>query len=511
VTAIEPIVHGREATKDLDLDCDVVVVGSGAAGAVVATELALAGQKVVILEEGPHVPGEEYGRMRPSESIRHVWRDGAMTFAIGVGDSPTVNVTMGRVLGGSSMVTGGVCFRTPEPVLDEWTRAHQIPDVKPADMEPCFEAVERAIHVEEVPVAMRSRSTHLFAEGARRVGFEMKPMKRNTKDCHGCGRCNFGCPEGAKLSVDLSYIPRARAAGARVVTDCLVSRVLTKGGRAVGVEGRLLDGPRAKAHRKIRVRARRVAIACGAYHSPMLLQSSGVGRASGQVGKNMTLHPSFRVMARFDELVHGWSGALQSAWSDHLEKDKITLTGLFIPPAVVAATLPGIGPAQAKNARAVPRIALFGGLIHDDGAGTVRRGLGREPLATYRMSKSDRAAIPVLMRRMAEIFFAAGAREVYLPILGNAPITPDSLRTLDLDHVPAVRIECASQHPLGTCRMGVSEKTSVVDAWGETWDVKDLYVVDGGVLPTSLGVNPQLSVMAMATRLAWRMREKPLA
>jgi choline dehydrogenase-like flavoprotein len=148
VTTIEPIVHGRDATKDLDLDCDVVVIGSGAAGAVVATELALAGQKVVILEEGPHIPGEEYGRMRPSESIRHVWRDGAMTFAIGVGDTPTVNVTMGRVLGGSSMVTGGVCFRTPESVLDEWTRTHQIPDVKPADMEPCFEAVERAIHVE---------------------------------------------------------------------------------------------------------------------------------------------------------------------------------------------------------------------------------------------------------------------------------------------------------------------------------------------------------------------------
>jgi choline dehydrogenase-like flavoprotein len=126
------------------------------------------------------------------------------------------------------------------------------------------------------------------------------------------------------------------------------------------------------------------------------------------------------------------------------------------------------------------------------------------------MSPKDRAAVPSVMRRMAEVFFAAGAREVFLPILGQKPLDADGVRKLDIEHVPAMRLECASQHPLGTARMGISPEHSVVDPEGRAWDLRELYVCDGSVLPTSLGVNPQLSVMAMATRIAWRMRERPL-
>ena len=122
------VVHGREQREDVTLDCDVVVVGSGASGSVVATELALAGQDVVVLEEGPHVPPEVYSKMRPSESMRHLWRDGATTFAVGTGDSPTINVTMGRCVGGSSVLTGGVCFRIPDAVLDTWSKGHGLSD-----------------------------------------------------------------------------------------------------------------------------------------------------------------------------------------------------------------------------------------------------------------------------------------------------------------------------------------------------------------------------------------------
>jgi len=507
---VSEIVRGRDLEGDLELDCDVVIVGSGAGGAVVATELALAGLDVIVLEEGPHVAPEQYSKWRPSESIRHIWRDGAMTFAIGLGNTPAINVTMGRCVGGSSVLTGGVCFRIPDSVLDTWSRDHRIPDMTPKAMEPYHQAVERAIHVEEVPVSMRSKSTQLFDRGTRKLGFAMSSMSRNTENCNGCGRCNFGCPHGAKKSVDVSYLPRAIAAGARVYSDCLVDEILTEGSRAIGVAGRLLDGPRARKRGRLEVRAARVVIAAGAYHTPLLLQSAGVGRASRQVGRNLTLHPAFRVMARFDEPVQGWKGALQSAWSNHYEHERITLTGLFVPPGVLAATMPGIGVAHTTRAAHIPNLAMFGGLIHDDGGGVVRRGLGREPFVTYEMSREDRAAVPRVWRRMAEIFFAAGAREIFLPILGEQGCDADRLRTLDLENVPASRIECASQHPLGTARMGSSAEHSVVDPNGEAWDLRELFVADGSVLPTSLGVNPQLSIMAMATRIAWKMRERPL-
>lgn len=503
--------------RDLELDADVVIVGSGAGGAVVAALLAEAGRRVVVLEEGPHVSVDEIQSMRPSQHMRRAWRDGGMTVAVGVGDTPTINVTMGRAVGGSSILTGGVCFRTPEHVLSTWEERLGLPQFSPAKLDPYFDEVERAIHVEEVPVAMRSRSTQLFAEGAEKLGYAIEPLRRNTMGCNGCGRCNFGCPHGAKLSVDMTYLPRATAAGAELWSDCLVERVLVEGGRAVGVEGRILTRPRGLAGKlglgrapKLRVRAKQVVIAAGSYHSPLLLERSGVGRASGQVGRNMTLHPAFRMFARFEERVEGWRGALQSAYSRALESDGITMVGLFVPPGVLAATMPGFGAEHVRRAADVPHLAVFGGLIHDEGGGTVRRGPGREPIVTYRMAPADRARIPQIIRTMAEVFFAAGAKEVFPPILGQRGVGPDELRTLDLERIPALRLECSSQHPLGSCRMGQRPDDSVVDVDGQAWDVRGLYVADGSIVPTSLGVNPQLTIMALATRIAHGLRERPL-
>lgn len=498
----------HEGEREVEYDADVVVVGSGAGGAVVACELAEAGQRVLVLDEGPYVPASRYGKMRPTESMRHLWRDGGFTMAFGLGDTPVINVHMGSAIGGSSLLTGGVCFRTPDSVLREWSEVMGLRELAPEAMDAAFTSAERAVHVEEVPIALRSRSTTLFGEGLRRAyGFELKPLRRNTKDCNGCGRCNFGCPHGSKMSVDITYLPRALAAGARIISDARVDRVRIKGDRAVGVNGHLKNGRRGKARTPFVVHAKRVVVAGGAYTSPLLLGRSGVGGLSGQVGKNLTLHPGFRFMARFDQLVQGWKGALQSAYTDAFDSEGINNIGLFIPPGALAGTMPGIGPEHVARAEGIPHLAVFGGMIHDDAGGRVYDVLGR-PFMTYRMSAKNRAVIPGLMRRMARIFFAAGAREVILPVLGLAPVTPDTLDSLDLEHVPGKMLECASQHPLGTCRMGTSPHHSVVDPDGQTHEVRDLYVADGSILPTSLGVNPQLTIMAMATRIAWKLRER---
>jgi choline dehydrogenase-like flavoprotein len=395
-------------------------------------------------------------------------------------------------------------------VLHDWSTRLGLHELDERGMEPCFTAVERAIHVEEVPLAARSRSTQLFALGAAAQGHPLKPLRRNTRGCNGCGRCNFGCPHGAKLSVDVTYLPRALAAGATLYSDCAVDRLTFERDRATGATGRVLDGPRARTRGRFTIRARRVVLSAGAYASPLLLMKSGLGRGrSGQIGRNLTLHPGFRVMARFDELVQGWKGALQSAYSDAFERDRITLVGLFVPPGVLAATLPGIAEGHRQSAASIPQLSVFGGMLHDGAGGTVHSFFG-QPLMTYRLSAPDRAAVPILMRRMAEIWFAAGAKSVYLPVLGLGPVDPDRLRTLDLEHVPAKLLECASQHPLGTCRMGVSPAASVVDPDGQLWERRELFVADGSILPTSLGVNPQLSIMSMATRIAWKLRERPL-
>lgn len=504
------IVDGLSLKKDLTLTTDVVVVGSGAGGAVVAATLAQAGQQVILLEEGGHVPADEAGRLTPSQHMRRLWRDAGLTFAVGLGDSPVINVMMGRCVGGSSKLTGGVCFRTPDEVLHTWRTQRGLADYTSEALAPFFEEVERAIHVEEVRPEDWSNSTVAFARGALQRGRPLKPIRRNTRGCRGHSKCNFGCPEQAKQSVDLTYLPQAFAHGAQLYSHCLVERITQENGRATGVVGHLLDGPHGTRGHRLTVRARRVVVAAGAYHTPLLLQASGVGRLSEQVGRNMTLHPAFRVMGRFDEPVHGWRGALQGAWSDAYEAQRITLTAMFLPAGVMAATLPGIGPGHAVNAKLVPYLGVFGGMVHDEGGGTVHRAPGREPLVTYRMDPRDKAAVPILMREMAETWFEAGAREVVLPILGHEPVTRDQLRTLDLESIPGARLECSSQHPLGTCRMGRSAEGSVIDARGQAWDLEELYLADGSVVPTSLGVNPQLTIMALALRTARLMLERPL-
>ena len=489
----------------LTLDCDVVVVGSGAGGAVAATTLAEAGRDVVLLEEGPHVP--DTGQMRPSESVRNSWRDGAVTLALGLGGSPSINVTSGRCLGGSSTATGGVCFRIPDHVLEGWVR-DGLGELTPAKMQPWFEKVERDVHVEEVPVELRSKSTHLFGVGLAKLGEPLKPMRRNTRGCNGCGRCNFGCPHHAKLSVDVSYLPRALAQGARIYTGALIERVDFSGTRATGVSGRVLNRDTFKPGPALTVRAKQVVLAAGAMFNPKILNQSGLRHPA--IGSHLSLHPSFRVIGRFDEPVRGWEGAMQSAYGDQYEKsDGMLFNSVFVPNGVLAATLPGFGATHAKLRAQIPHLGIFGGMLHDDAMGRVRSGFGREPILTYRMSPRDRARIPTLLRRMGEIWFAAGAKEIFLPVFGAPGQTPDSFARFDLTRVPGRLLECSSQHPLGTCAMGPDEKRSVVNDRGQVWGTQGLHVVCGSIMPSSLGVNPQLAIMTMAMRISTMLADQP--
>ncbi|HEX3595708.1 MAG TPA: GMC family oxidoreductase N-terminal domain-containing protein, partial [Polyangiaceae bacterium] len=357
-----------------------------------------------------------------------------------------------------------------------------------------------------VPVSLRSRSTLAFARGAERLGHPLVSMRRNTRGCKGCGRCNFGCPEDAKLSVDRTYLRRAVAAGARIFSDAHVERVVAHGARAAGVSGRLRRTER-RPEPEFVIHAPRVVLAAGAYCTPLLLRGTGVGRQSEQVGRNLTLHPSFRMMARFDERIEGWKGALQSAYCRAFEHERVHLNGLFVPPGILAGTMPGVGDEHAARAALIPHLAVFGGMIHDEGGGRVHHAFGRR-FISYRLSRADSVAVSRTLSLLGESFLAAGARELFVPILGLEPCDADSFRAIDFDRIPRRRLECSSQHPLGTARMGVSKEHAVVGPDGQCWELENLYVADGSVMPTSLGVNPQETIMAMATRIAFGLRER---
>jgi choline dehydrogenase-like flavoprotein len=221
------------------------------------------------------------------------------------------------------------------------------------------------------------------------------------------------------------------------------------------------------------------------------------------LGNHITLHPSFRVSAIFDEDVRGWDGALQSVYSDHFMDDGITLVGVYSAVNVLAAAFPGVGREHLHYIKKMRNAAIFGGMIHDEGGGMVRPHIGREPLLSYRMAAEDKRRLVRGVGIVSEMAFAAGAREVIVPWFGYPSFRRvEDLRAAIASPPDASRMECMSFHPLGSARMGVNAKLGVVSATGESWDLPGLYVADGSVLPTSIGVNSQVPVMAVATKIA---------
>jgi choline dehydrogenase-like flavoprotein len=508
----DALIHGREVGQSFDERVQVLVVGSGAGGMVVASHLAEAGLDVLVLEEGPYYRRDDYQRFTPSESLRRLFREAGMFVALGSPTTPIISLTLGRAVGGSSLLTGGVCFRIPDEVHDSWVRDLGLDDLGARALEAEYRDVEERIAVREVPEALRSQSTNKFVAGARKMGVPMHPMRRNTgDDCEGNARCNFGCPAGAKRAVDHAYMPSALDAGARIVSDALVERVLVKGGRAIGVSGRLLAGRLGAPRDRFTVRADAIVLACGTIHTPLLLGSAGL--RSEWVGKGITLHPAARIVARFRDRLDGWNGALQSVYSDHFHSQGIWLNGVYSAVNVIAAGLPGAGPELNRRVRAMPHYAVFGAMVHDEPGGRVKRApWGREPLLRYDMAPRDVARLRRGMRLLAEMALEGGAEEVLAPVFGLAPITGTSgLEALEHDPLDARRIECMAFHPLGSARIANDPRRGVVDVAGRVYELAGLYVADGSVLPTSIGVNSQVPIMTMATRIAWRLRDQLLA
>ena len=329
----------------------------------------------------------------------------------------------------------------------------------------------------------------------------MKSIRRNVSTCQRNGQCNTGCPAQAKRSVDIAYLPTALDHGLRVVSDALVEKVRVKHGKTVGVSGHLLGRPGGRS-RPFHIDAPLVVLACGTLHTPLLLQQSGFKDRGHNLGKRITLHPSVRMTAEFEQPVDGHVGAMQAVYSDHFADEGLTIVGVQPPPHILAAGLPGVGPAHRALIRRMRAIGSIGGMIHDEGAGEVRPGPAREPLLLYRMHRRDLARLRRLTTVLGEIAFAAGAKRVYPAVFGVDGVdTVQQLRDLEHASITPRRMESMAFHPLGSARMGISADQGVVDETGKVFGTEGLYIADGSVLPTSIGVNSQVAILAVSTKI----------
>lgn len=499
------IVRPEDAPGDRVEQADVAIVGTGAGGAVVAAELAEAGARVIVLEEGDHHKGDDF-TARPLEEIRRLYRDRGLTGAIG---NTFIPIPLGRAVGGTTVINSGTCWRTPDEVLEQWEREFGIPNLAQGGLAPEYERVERALQVTPVPEALLGPGAKLFRKGVEALGWRGEAIPRNAAGCRGTGVCVFGCPRDAKQAMHVSYVPRALRAGARVHVRARAVQILVERGRAVGIVARRLDENGHRTGERLRVRAGRIVVAAGALLTPVLLARSGLGRRLGPVGRNLHIHPATRVLARFDEPVRAWEGVPQSYHVHEFESERIFLQGVTVPPAIQAPTIPGFGFVHKERMAAYERIASFGALVSDTSHGRVFA-VGQRPLIWYWMRRGDVRRLLRAVSLASRAFFAAGAREVY-PGLRQRPVLRSmaEAEAIEWMRARAADLEITAFHPMGTARMGGRAQDSVVAPTGEAHSVSGLYVADASVFPTSTRVNPQLTIMALATRIADGIASSP--
>ncbi len=498
------IMQGSDIQKGFKEEADVVVIGSGAGGACSASELAEGGLDVVVLEEGGYYTSKDFNQ-DPATMTGRLYRDAGATIIMG---KPNIVFSEGRCVGGSTVINGGMCWRTPEKILKKWQWEYGLQDLTPEKMEPYFEKVEERISVAPQHPDTISPGENMFFNAARELGYFVSPNRRNQKNCCGSNICIFGCPDDRKQSTLISYIPRAVSNGARVYSDCKVTKIMTKNGRATGVAGKVTDRETGRKLSKFKVKAKAVVLAGGALQTPVLLLRNKLANSSGMVGRNFLCHPNAKAIGLFEEPVYYWKGVHQGHQVHEFLDEGMIVTMSGVHPALVAMSFPQYGEASLKLMEKFNHMIIGGTLVDDTTSGRVKPGPFGSTLMYYTIDEMERQRLIRGVTIASEIMFTAGAKSVVLPFRNLEQIHGiDEIPRIYENYIPGEDIELLTVHAMGTTRMGADPKKNVTGPWGETHDVTNLFIADAGVIPTSLGVNPQETIMALATRTCQHILE----
>jgi choline dehydrogenase-like flavoprotein len=504
------IVDGAALLSDQVIEADVVVVGSGAGGGVTAEILALAGLKVVIVEEGALKSSRDF-KMREAEAYPTLYQESAARKTL----DKAINILQGRTVGGSTTVNWTSSFRTPPATLAWWQRNYGLADYSVEALAPWFAMMEQRLNVADWAVAP-NQNNDLLRQGAAKLGIPTGLIRRNVRGCWNLGYCGMGCPTNAKQSMLVTTIPSALDHGATLVTRARAERLELMGERATELVCTALDAAgQAPTGRQLRLRAKHFVVAGGAINSPALLMRSSAPDPHGLLGKRTFLHPTLISAAIFTERVDGYAGAPQTVYSDHfLQTQPIDgpvgykLEAPPLHPLLLATTMAGFGAAHAETMRQFPHLQgmlalLRDGFHHEAPGGQVQLHDGAPvldyPIGDFLWDGARRALLT-----MAEIQFAAGATAVQ-PAHESAPRYTSWAEAkagiAALAYRPQV-VRVASAHVMGGCAMSGDERSGVTAPDGRYRHLANVSVHDGSLFPTSIGANPQLSIYGITARLA---------
>lgn len=506
------VLEGQTVERDLVTTCDVCIVGSGAGGSTAAQNFARAGLKVVVVEEGGYFTTPRF-RMREDEAYPWLYQDGGQRAS----KDASVAIYQGKAVGGGTVVNWTTCFRLPEDVLEHWKTQHGVSGFTASDLIPHYETVEKRLNIHKVGLDEINRNNRLLYDGCKTLGWEVDTLKRNVRGCARTGYCGLGCPVEAKQSMAVTFLPDAMNRGATVISRCRVDRLTKDGNRITGIRGHFMDAfGRHPTGLSIEVKAKRTILCAGAIGTPSVLLRSGLGSEAAMTGKRTFLHPVVASAAEYDDDVAGYYGAPQGAASHHFahrgSEVGYFLEAVPLQPLFVSTGTGGYGKQHREVIQRLPKLAGIIALAIDghheevDG-GTVSLDADNNPVLDYTPHPKVFAAFRDALKNIAKLQLETGAKRIFT---GHDPVDVIT-KTADIQKLDAAlfrpnSIFVGSAHQMGGAMMGAKEKGAVVrseDLRHQT--LEDLYVMDGSVFPTSLGVNPQLSIYGLTHLMSSRL------
>jgi len=497
------IEQGRDQRGDRALRADAVIVGSGAAGGMAALELSRRGLQVVLLEEGPLLRTRDMTQ-REDEMMPRLYHQagGQMT------RDRAIRVLSGRSLGGSTVHNMNLCKRLPAALLEMWAREQPVTGLSVLDLDPVFASVEADLGVIEIPAEHRNANNRVLERGVSSLGWRGGPLWHNRLGCQRTGFCDLGCPYDGKQNSAKVLIPEAHRRGAHVITDARADLIKHDGREARGVEAAVL-GEDGTPHGRLYVEAGAVVLAASAIGSAVLVGRSRLPDPHWRAGRGLSLHPGVAVAGLFDERIDGYQGIPQSyectELLDHTPGSdrRIWITTAFAHPIGAAAMLPGFGEEHRRWMKQYAHLAVLTAMLHDDPVGQVGVRKDGLPRVSYRLDRRACEHLGRGIRACAELLLAAGARRVLVPHVPPLELaSPSDLGRLSSDLVRPHALPITSVHPLGTLPLGDDPRRAVVRSDGEHHQIRRLFVLDGSLFPTGLGVPPQLGIYAMARHLS---------
>ncbi len=490
--------------EDQQLEADVVIVGTGAGGASAAYEFASKGLAVVLIEEGRY-----YDRSHFTGNLFQVVPKLYRLEPTGTIGNHIIPVPIGKNVGGTTTINSGTAMRTPPETLKMWREQLGLQEFTEAAMEPYFQEVENILCVQKADPKHVGQLGEIIRTGATASGFfDMGTLPRNAEGCDGQGLCQFGCPTEAKKSTNVSYIPLALDAGAFLMTGFKAIKLLEdfyKPREAQGIEAVGVNAQGKKI--KLKVKAAKTIIAMGTFYTPVFLKRNGV--RNKWLGKNLSIHPAGVVTALFPENNFENTNKIPQGYGvkDWQEKG-IMFEGGTPPFLVHGVGSVNYGKAFVEEMENYQQTAYFGVMIKDKSRGKViQPWFMKFPILWYWVNKEDKEQLFSGLKTLAQFYLNAGAKEVYMT--GNASIRPiQNLEQLEKVFQKKRKVKdflLTAYHPLGTARIASNKQQGVCDTNHKVFDWENLYVMDGSAVPSSLGSNPQVTIMSLCSRAARKL------